>query len=171
MTINLIVAHGKNLEIGHNNQLLWHLPEDLKRFKTITSGHTVVMGRKTFESIGKPLPNRVNVVLSKTADTGLKWYRVKEGQQGVRWMNSLELLLDWYKDREIFIIGGAEVYKAFLPYADRLYITLVEGIFPEADTFMPDYFHLLDDNWTSDFEGFGDKCMYIRHEKKDIKKM
>jgi dihydrofolate reductase len=137
MTINLIVAHGKNREIGYNNELLWKLPEDMKRFKKITTGHTVVMGRKTYESIGKPLPNRRNVVLSsKPID-------------GVITASSIESFFRMAHTFPIFIIGGETLYKAFLPYADRLYITMVKAEFPQADTFFPEYEDMvLEQNWT-----------------------
>lgn len=125
--ITLIVAHGLNREIGLNNELLWKLPVDMKHFKETTTGKTVVMGRNTFNSIGKPLPNRQNIVLS-----------AKGPIEGVTVLDSIESILSMAKDREIFIIGGEQVYKAFLPYADRLLITLVEGNFT-ADTYFPDY--------------------------------
>jgi dihydrofolate reductase len=134
--INLIVAHGMNNEIGYENELLWKLPKDMKRFKDITTGHTVVMGRKTYESIGKLLPNRHNIILSKQP-----WLLADVPALVT---DSLETILRLKPDREIFIIGGAEVYKAFLPpYADRLYITLVRGQF-KADTFFPEYHYLLE---------------------------
>lgn len=139
--INLIVAHGSNNEIGYNNQLLWSLPTDLKRFKEITTGHTVVMGRKTFQSIGRPLPNRENIVLSKGNFKA----------EGVKVIDSIEPILKWATDREIYIIGGETIYKAFLPYADRLFITMVEGYF-KADTYFPSYFHLLGNYKTVDYE-------------------
>lgn len=134
--INIIVAHGENKEIGLNNELLWKLPKDMKRFKEITTGHTVVMGRKTFESIGRPLPNRENIVLTRDPEPVFL-------PQGVAPFDSTDSILCYSEGRELFIIGGAEVYKAFLPFADRLYITWVHGTF-KADSYFPEYSHLLE---------------------------
>ena len=130
--ISIIVAVGKNRAIGKNNKLLWYIPNDLKHFKKITSGHTVVMGDKTYESIGRLLPNRKNVILSLD-----KNYKV----EGAEVRNSLEDVLNEYKDNEeeVFIIGGGIIYKLALPFADKLYITLVEDSPEDADTFFPDY--------------------------------
>lgn len=135
MSINLIVAHGTNREIGLDNKLLWRLPEDLTRFKKLTFGHTVVMGRKTFESIGKVLPDRDNIILSRKP--------VWTFPKGVKVVKNIDSILRMSKDKEIFIIGGMEVYRAFLPYADGLYITKVDGTF-KADTYFPEYKHLLE---------------------------
>lgn len=143
MTLNIIVAHGENNEIGLDNQLLWKLPTDMKRFKEITTGHTVVMGRKTFESIGKLLPNRENIILSSQP--------VLDFPKEAKVTDSIEPILQQSKDREIFIIGGEQVYKAFLPFADRLYITTVKGKF-KADTYFPSYKHLLDNYTATDYQ-------------------
>ena len=130
--ISMIVAVGKNRAIGKNNKLLWYIPNDLKHFKKITSGHTVIMGDKTYESIGMLLPNRKNIVLSLD-----KNYKV----EGAEVRNSLEDVLNEYKDNEeeIFVIGGGIIYRLALPFADKLYITLVEDSPKDADTFFPDY--------------------------------
>lgn len=127
MLVSLVVAVAANNAIGKNNQLLWHLPADLKHFKTLTTGHTVFMGRKTYESIGKPLPNRRNIVISKS---------IKE-IAGCEVAPSLEeaLLLPG-KNAEVMIIGGAAIYNLALPKADRIYLTRVHQDF-EADTFFP----------------------------------
>lgn len=125
------IASG-NRALGKDNKLIYHIPEDLKRFKEITSGHTVVMGRKTFESIGKPLPNRTNIVISHDPS-----YTVL----GIIVTHSLESALEKAQDienEEIFIIGGGQIYQQALPLADKLYLTIVEGS-PDADTFFPDY--------------------------------
>lgn len=122
--VTIIVAHSSNRVIGINNTLPWHLPEDLKRFKEITTGKTVVMGRKTYESIGKPLPNRTNVILSNSS---LKI-------DGCLVYNSPE---DIIKDFEDFVvIGGETVYKIFIPHADVIEATLIEKEF-EGDTYFP----------------------------------
>lgn len=129
--ISLIAAIGKNNELGKNNTLLWHLPADMKHFKDITTLHTVVMGRKTFESIGRPLPNRRNIVI--TRDVNYK-------KEGVEVVHSLSEVLDLFPDKkeELFIIGGAEIYKQAFPIADKLYITHIEAEDKEADAFFPE---------------------------------
>jgi dihydrofolate reductase len=130
MKISLIVALGKNNEIGKNNRMLCHLPADLKHFKEITSGHTVMMGRKTFESLPKgPLPNRKNIVISRTKDLKI---------DGATVYDSLDrALLKLPDEDEVFIIGGAQIYQQTLPVADKLYLTKIQADFPEADTFFP----------------------------------
>ncbi len=138
--INIIAAIGKNRELGKDNKLLWHIPEDFKRFKTLTSGHIVIMGRKTYESLPekfRPLPNRVNIVVTRNKN-------VIEGlinQTTAIFCNSIETAFDKAKefDDEIFIIGGASIYEQGIKYADKLYLTLVNQEYPEADAFFPDY--------------------------------
>ena len=130
--ISIICVIGKNLAIGKNNQLLWRLPDDLKRFKATTSGHTVIMGSKTFESIGKPLPDRINIVVSSDPD-----YKIA----GCEIVHSIEDAIKSGKEREkeeIFIIGGGSIYTQTIGLADKLYLTVVEDS-PEADTYFPDY--------------------------------
>jgi dihydrofolate reductase len=134
MNISLIAAIGKNRELGRGNELIFKIPEDMKFFREKTRGHTVIMGRKTYESIGRPLPNRTNIVISrnneyKVSDTLIKATSIEEalgfakkGEQG-----------------EIFIIGGAQIYQLAMPYADKLYLTLVDAEVPDADAFFPDY--------------------------------
>lgn len=127
--ISLIAGIGKNNELGKGNTLLWHMPNDLKHFKEITSGKTVIMGRKTFESIGHPLPNRRNIVI--TRDTN---YKI----ENVEIYNSLDEALKEVKDEnETFIIGGAEIYKQAIDKADKLYITHIEAEDKGADIFFP----------------------------------
>lgn len=122
----------KNLAIGKDNKLPWRIPEDLRRFKELTTGHVVVMGRKTFESIGKPLPNRINIVVTRIetfeAPGCIVCHSLNEAIETAR------------KDEQekVFIIGGGKVYNAAIGLADKLYLTLVEGEF-EGDTFFPDY--------------------------------
>ena len=130
MIISIVVATGRNNEIGINGGLLCHLPADLKRFKEITSGHTVIMGRKTFESLPKgPLPNRRNVVISRNPDLKI---------EGVEVYPSLDyafiILID---EEEVFIIGGEQIYEQTLPIADKIYLTKIHADFPEADVFFP----------------------------------
>lgn len=128
--ISVIAAIGKNNELGKKNQLLWNLPADLKHFKEITSGHTVIMGQKTFESIGRPLPNRRNIVLT----------RDNFNRDGVEISDSLEKTLASFKDsgEEVFIIGGGQIYKQSMDFADKLYITHVDMEDIDADTFFPE---------------------------------
>lgn len=126
------IASGNNA-LGKNGDLIYKIPEDLKRFKELTSGHPIIMGRKTFESIGRPLPNRTNIVLS---------HKAGKTAEGVYFANSLEMALKIAQEiepnGEVFIIGGGQIYKEALPKTDRLYLTVVEGN-PDADTFFPDY--------------------------------
>ena len=137
--ISIIVAIGKNNEIGKKNGLLWSLPADLKHFRDITSGHTIIMGQKTFESIGRPLPNRRNIIL--TLNKNLKI----EGTETVHSLEELnELLKNTSKpEEEHFVIGGGQIYKLFIDKADKLYITHVDASFPDADTFFPEIIPLV----------------------------
>jgi len=130
--ISLIVAIGKNKAIGRNNQLLWSIPEDMKHFKETTTGHTVIMGDRTYSSIGRPLPNRKNIVVSLDENF------VAEGCE-VRF--DLDEVLQEYKnsEEEVFVIGGGMIYKLSLPMVDKLYLTIVDDAPIDADTFFPDY--------------------------------
>lgn len=125
----IVVAMGEKNEIGFENQLLWHLPKDLKHFKEITSGHPVIMGRKTYESIGKPLPNRTNIVVSGKND----WF-----EEGILIVGSIKEAIKFAKkiDEDIFIIGGGKIYEQTINIVDRLEVTLVKADL-EADTFFP----------------------------------
>ena len=128
MLISIIVAVSKNGVIGKDNQLLWRLPDDLKRFKQLTLGHPMIMGRKTFESIGKPLPGRTSIVITSQED-----FKV----EGALVAHSLSEALETARgieDSEAFIIGGGEIYKLALPLADKLYVTEVKTIL-DGDTF------------------------------------
>ncbi len=126
--VKLIVATDNKGGIGKDNQLLWHLPNDLKRFKFITNNHVVIMGRKTFESIGRVLPNRTNVVITRNKDLVL---------DGCVMCSSLEEAIEKYASEDVFIIGGGEIYKQALPLAHKLYLTKVDTEL-EADTFFPE---------------------------------
>lgn len=125
----IVVAMGEKNEIGFENQLLWHLPKDLKHFKEITSGHPVIMGRKTYESIGKPLPNRTNIVISRKTD----WF-----EEGILIVGSIKEAVKFAKkiDEDIFIIGGGKIYEQTMEIVDKLEVTLVKADL-EADTFFP----------------------------------
>ena len=144
-----VVAIGKNRELGLGNKLLWHIPDDLKRFKRLTEGHPIIMGRKTFESIlgyiKKPLPGRTNVVLTRNPD----FFKAKYVEEVKVWDNVK--LASTFDDalvqaaqspgaEEIHIGGGAEMYELAFPYIDRLHLTIVDSA-PEADAFFPQYKH------------------------------
>ncbi len=130
MKISAIVAIARNLAIGHNNQIPWYLPADLKYFKKVTTGHHVIMGRKSFESIGRPLPNRTNVVITRDP------FFVATGCQVVHSLEEALAIADANGETEAFIIGGGEIYRKSWPYLDRLYLTEV-AVEPEADVFFP----------------------------------
>lgn len=129
--LTIIVAAGTDNAIGKDNELIWHLSDDLKRFKTLTSGHHIIMGRKTFESFPKPLPNRTHIVITRQD--------IYEVPSGIVVVNSLEDALDASKnDPQPFIIGGGEIYKQALPLADKIELTRVHASFKGADTFFPE---------------------------------
>src|ERR1035437_10304139 len=129
--ISIIAAIGRHNEIAKKNGLLWNLPADMKHFRKTTSEHTVIMGQKTFESIGRPLPKRRNIVLTQDKNLKIKVVEI------VHSLEELDILLKKEKDKEVFIIGGGQIYKLFIEKADKLYITHVDGEFKEADTFFP----------------------------------
>jgi len=127
-TITIIAAIAENNALGKNNDLIWHLPADLKRFKKTTTGHHIIMGRNTFESIGKPLPNRTTVIITRNPE-----YKA----EGCIMVNSLEKALEVAKnDTTPFIIGGAQIYEQAISIADKLDITEVHHTF-DADVFFP----------------------------------
>ncbi len=130
MTLSIIVAVASDGAIGRANDLLWHLPADLKRFKELTTGHTILMGRKTFESLPRgPLPNRRNIIISRSlpAQTGAEVYPTIQ--------QALEACAS---DEEVFIIGGGEIYRQLLPDTERIYLTRVQASFPDAEVFFPE---------------------------------
>lgn len=140
MILSLIAAIGRNNELGKKNALLFSLPADMKHFREITTGHVVIMGRKTYESIGNPLPNRRNIVVTRNTDYT---------QGGVEIVHSIDDALalvqddpDWGK--EVFVIGGGELYREAIEIADKLYITRVDAEDTEADTFFPEF----GEDWT-----------------------
>lgn len=144
--INIIAVIGKNRAIGKDNKLLWNIPEDMARFKKLTAGHTVIMGRKTFESIGQPLPNRRNIVITRDknykAESCEIYHSLEEALKTVKQVPSpLEgeaCPPNWRGQGEVFIIGGGEIYKQALSFCDKLYLTVVDDK-PQADTFFPDW--------------------------------
>lgn len=139
MKISLIASVGKNRELGRGNELLFKIPEDMKMFKEKTTGHVVIMGRKTFESIGRALPNRVNIVVTRTLN-------LKPQTSDLKFVSSIEEAIELAKTLEsppaggeIFVIGGAQIYEQALPFADKLYLTVVNKTVGDADAFFPDY--------------------------------
>lgn len=138
--VSIIVAIADGGVIGGDNRLLWHIREDLQRFKRITTGHPVVMGRKTFESLGRPLPHRTNVVITRQRD-----FRA----EGCTVVHSLDEAIGLFPaGEEVFIIGGAEIYRAALPLADRFYLTVVEAPYA-GETLFPAWDR---QQWTPIFE-------------------
>ncbi|HAW92581.1 MULTISPECIES: type 3 dihydrofolate reductase [unclassified Arsukibacterium] len=130
MKIAMIAAMANNRVIGKDNQMPWHLPADLQHFKAVTLGKPVIMGRKTFESIGRPLPGRRNLVVSRT---------IPDDTKGVEWFSSVEQALAAASDNnEVMVIGGGEIYRQCLPLADTLYLTEIE-LMVDGDAYFPDY--------------------------------
>ena len=130
--ISIIAAISENRAIGKNNELLWRIPDDMRRFRELTTGHPVIMGRKTYETIGKPLPNRTNIIITRDKNYSAP---------GCIIVYSLDEALEKAKKiegGEVFIMGGGEIYKEAIKFADKLYLTLIhEG--KEGDTYFPDY--------------------------------
>lgn len=153
--INIIVATSINGVIGCNNKLIWYLPTDLKKFKEITSGHPVIMGRKTYESIGKPLKNRRNIIISRN-----KNYKV----DGCEVVFSLEDAIK-LTNNNCFIIGGGEIYNQSIGIADKIYLTIINKEF-EGDVKFPK----LNDEWikikSEDFLENKIKCSFLEYERK-----
>lgn len=129
--VSIIVAIARNRTIGCANKLLWNISEDMLHFKSITTGHPVIMGRKTFESIGRPLPNRTNVIITR--------YPESYNYKGCIAVGSLEEAIGMFpEEEEVFVIGGGQIYKQALPLADKLYITVIHDDY-EGDTFFPEW--------------------------------
>jgi dihydrofolate reductase len=131
-TISAIAAIGKNRELGAEGKIPWHIPEELKYFKKITMGHPIIMGRKTHESIGRALPGRANIIITRNED-----YK-SEGCIGVSSVKDAIAIATKTDKEEIFIIGGGEIYKLAWDYIDKLYLTVINKSF-KADTFFPSY--------------------------------
>ena len=130
--VSIIAAIAENRAIGKGNRLLWDIPEDMQHFRSVTAGHPVIMGQKTYESIGHPLPKRLNIVLSKNPGFAAPGCTV------CRSLPEAIELASHHDEREVFIIGGGQVYAQAMPLAQRLYLTVVAGTY-EADTYFPDY--------------------------------
>ncbi|WP_294822758.1 dihydrofolate reductase [uncultured Flavobacterium sp.] len=130
MTLTLIAAAAENNALGKDNKMIWHLPDDFKRFKQLTTGHYMVMGRKTFESLPGLLPNRIHVIITRQEDFTAENCIV---------VNSLdEAIAACPQDEEVFVIGGGEIYRQSIDRADKIELTSVHGISPEADAFFPE---------------------------------
>lgn len=128
--LSIIVAKAKNNIIGKDNSLIWHLPEDLKRFKEVTTGHTIIMGRKTFESLGRVLPNRKHIIFSQNPD-------FKVHDENVEVVHSLLQIQELIEgEEEAFVIGGATIYNFLMPYVKKMYVTQIDKEF-EGDAFFP----------------------------------
>lgn len=135
--LSIIVAVAENNVIGKDNKLIWHLPADLKRFKEITTGHTIIMGRKTFESLGRVLPNRKHVILCKDMEMNVE-------DENVEVLEDISMLDKYIQDtEEHFIIGGATIYKLLMPKANKIYLTLIHEKF-DGDVYFPE---ISDDEW------------------------
>lgn len=159
--LTLIAAAGENNELGKNNDLVWHLPDDFKRFKKITSGHHIIMGRKTFDSFPQPLPNRTHVVITRQENFK---------KPGIIVVHSLERAIELTKDDpQAFVIGGGEIYKMAMDVADKIELTRVHGEF-KADTFFPE---IDESQWDLVSEKFHEKdekhqyaFTYLTYERK-----
>lgn len=140
MKISAIAAIGENRELGAKNALLWNIPGELKRFKEITTGHPIIMGRKTYDSIGRVLPNRVNIIITKESSFKIEGAIVVHSLgEAIKKAQNSDSNIHNSSENEIFIIGGGQIFKQAFPQIDRLYLTLVHKAFPNADVFFPDY--------------------------------
>lgn len=151
----MIAALGKGRVIGKKNDLLWRIPDDLRRVKELTTNHSIIMGDNTYRSIGKPLPNRHTIVM--TLDKNLKI-------DGVTIVHSPEEALEAAKGDEAFIFGGAQIYKLMMPYADKLYLTLIEDE-KEGDVFFPDYSAFIKKETVGEGEWNGIKYSWVNFSR------
>jgi dihydrofolate reductase len=155
MTISAIAVTNKNRAIGFKNKLLWNLPPDLEHFKKITSGHTVIMGSNTYLSLGRPLPKRVNIVITRNKDfIAPGCIVVSSPEEALERGKAEEEKLE-NDHKEIFVIGGASIYAQLLPQTEKLYLTIVDDESVEADTFFPDYskFKILNESEPQEYNG------------------
>ena len=160
MKLSLIAAMDKNRLIGKDNALPWHLPADLKHFKKVTMDKPILMGRKTYDSIGRPLPGRKNIVLTRAANTQI---------EGVTVVNSLDEAIAAVADaEELMVIGGSSIYQLLLPEAERLYLSFVEGEF-EGDAWFPEFdedeWQITDDKTQAPDEKNAHACRFVTYEK------
>ncbi len=159
MKLAIIVAAAKNGVIGSNNQLPWHLPQDLKYFKSVTLGKPVIMGRKTYESIGRPLPGRTNIIVTRSKDWLVDNVIVTNSFEQAL-LEAKKSLADSAASDEIMVIGGAEVYRAALPFADRVYLTRINAK-PEGDAFFQ---ALSEADWELESSLAGDATASVQHD-------
>ena len=158
MSVSMIAAIGKNYELGKGNDLIWHFKEDMKFFRETTTGSTVIMGRKTFQSLPKALPNRRNIVITRNKSAVF---------EGAETAGGVEEALKAAENDNVFIIGGADIYEQFLPYADKLYLTEIEAECSEAEVFFPKFDKaLFNREKLTDFEADGIKFSHILYTKK-----
>lgn len=163
MIISAIAVTNKNRAIGFKNKLLWNLPPDLEHFKKITSGHTIIMGGNTFISLGRPLPNRVNIVITKNKDFSAPGcIIVSSPEESLERAKIEEEKLD-NDHKEIFVIGGASIYSQLLPQTKKIYLTIVDDEAAEADTFFPDYseFKITNESETQEYNGLKFKFLEL----------
>ena len=156
--ISAIATVGRNNVIGRDNQLVWHIAEDLKRFKKITMGHPIIMGRKTFESIGNPLPGRTNIIITRD-----QHFKVKDSIV----VHSIDEAIEQGRkldNDEIFIIGGSEIYNQALSETDRLYLTLIDDE-KDGDVFFPDYSKFSKEVFREEHEHEGLKYTWVNLER------
>ena len=154
--LSLIVAVSENNVIGKDNKIIWHIPEDLKRFKELTTGHTIIMGRKTFESLGKILPDRKHIVLTRDTD-----YKVND--ENVEIVNDIENLNDYLNPQEEnFVIGGAIIYRQLMPKVEKMYVTRIHEKF-EGDAYFP---IINEEEWkiTEETQGIQDEANPYNYE-------
>ncbi|MBU1146113.1 dihydrofolate reductase [Patescibacteria group bacterium] len=163
MTISAIAVTNENRAIGFKNKLLWNLPPDLEHFKKITSGHTIIMGGNTFISLGRPLPNRVNIVITRNKDfTAPGCIIVSSPEEALERAKMEEEKLK-NDHKEIFVIGGASIYAQLLPHVKKLYLTIVDDEPAEVDTFFPDYseFKIINESETQEYDGLKFKFLEL----------
>ncbi len=158
MTVSMIAAVGKNLELGKNNDLIWHFSADMKFFKNTTTGNTVVMGRKTFESLPHALPNRRNIVLTNNKDLKI---------DGVEICHTIDEVLELCKNDNVFIIGGGKIYSQFLKYSDKLILTEIDDTCDDANVYFPQFDKALyEKEVLSENEEKGIKFEHVVYERK-----
>ncbi len=158
MNVSMIAAVGRNLELGKNNALLWRLEGDLPFFKRVTMGKTVIMGRKTYESMGRALPGRRNIVITHDP-----YFSAPDAETAASPGKALDLCA---ADEEVFVIGGGQIYKAFLPLAKRIYLTEAEAEDPEADTYFPAFDKAKWERTVLDEGGGEIKYLHVLYERK-----
>ena len=155
MIISAIAVTNKNRAIGFKNKLLWNLPPDLAHFKKITAGHTVIMGGNTFISLGRPLPNRVNIVITKNKDLAAPGCIIVSSPEEALERAKIEEENLPTEQKEVFVIGGASIYAQLLPHVEKLYLTIVDDEPAEVDTYFPNYseFKITSESETQEYNG------------------